>query len=103
MGTEKLTPIGARAYAYSYAETILSCRPNANPFRKTPRTGIVTVERWDGAATATALTGVQPPGDLWNVAANECDGRGDCDDESAEQAANEADDLADNSATDDDE
>lgn len=108
MGTETLTPIGARAYAYSYQETILSCRPDANPFRKTPRTGIVTVERWDGAATATALTAVQPPGDLWNVTAQaDCNGC-DCDDadeadEDATQAIHDAEDLADNSAVDDDE
>jgi hypothetical protein len=103
MGTEKLVPIGARAYAYSYVETILSCRPGANPFRKTPRTGIVTVERWDGAGTATALSGVQPPGDLWNVASNDCDVDADDQDEAAEQAIHDAEDLADNSATDDDE
>lgn len=103
MGTEKLVPLGARAYAYSYEETILSCRPDANPFRKTPRTGIVTVERWDGAATATALTAVQPPGDLWNVASSDCDV--ETDDEAAETASavHDAEDLADNSATDDDE
>jgi hypothetical protein len=71
LGTEKLTPIGPRLYAYRYAETILSCRPDATPFRKTPRTGIVTVETWDGAATPTALTGIQPPGDVWNLADND--------------------------------
>src|SRR5262245_8267144 len=52
-GTERLTRMSAGVYAYDYSEVILSCRPDAMPFRKTPRTGIVTVEKWDGAATAT--------------------------------------------------
>ena len=43
-GTEILEPIDARHYAYSYDETLLRCRPGARPYRKTPRTGIVTVE-----------------------------------------------------------
>ena len=36
-----------------------SCRASRtrHPFRKTPRTGIVTVERWNGPATATAMNG----------------------------------------------
>lgn len=74
-GTERLTKLSAGVYAYDYKETILSCRPDANPFRKTPRTGIVTVEKWNGAATATALNAVQAPGDLWNTptAMNDCD------------------------------
>ena len=73
-------------YAYDYSETILSCRPDAvNLYRKTPRTGIVTVEKWDGPATATAMTGIQAPGDLWNPS--------DVDDDSEEHCqADEADD-----------
>ncbi|MDB4970457.1 MAG: hypothetical protein JWN44_6146 [Myxococcales bacterium] len=63
LGTEKLTPISARVYAYSYAETILSCTPDAVPYRKTPRTGIVTLEKWDGAGHLTALNAIQAPGD----------------------------------------
>jgi hypothetical protein len=43
-GIETLEPIDARHYAYSYDETLLRCRPGARPYRKTPRTGIVTVE-----------------------------------------------------------
>ncbi len=43
-GIETLEPIDARHYAYSYDETILRCHPGAVPYRKTPRTGIVTVE-----------------------------------------------------------
>jgi hypothetical protein len=44
-GIETLEPIDARHYAYSYDETVLRCRPGAQPgYRKTPRTGIVTVE-----------------------------------------------------------
>ncbi|HEY2749461.1 MAG TPA: hypothetical protein VGL86_32805 [Polyangia bacterium] len=68
-GTERLTRLNDGAYAYDYAETILSCRPDARPFRKTPRSGIVTVEQWDGPATATALVAVQAPGNLWNPTA----------------------------------
>lgn len=46
-GIETLEPIDARHYAYAYDEVMLRCRPDANPdmYRKTPRTGIVTVER----------------------------------------------------------
>jgi len=78
LGTERLTPITPHLYAYDYSETILSCRPGARPFRKTPRTGVVTVEKWGEPATATALTAVQPPGDVWNLAADELD-EDDCD------------------------
>jgi hypothetical protein len=42
-GTETLDPIDPRHYAYRYEETLLHCRPGATPYRKTPRTGIVTV------------------------------------------------------------
>jgi hypothetical protein len=42
-GVETLDPIDTRHYAYSYAETLLHCRPGATPWSKTPRTGIVTV------------------------------------------------------------
>jgi hypothetical protein len=93
-GTERLTRMSAGVYAYDYSETILSCRPDAMPFRKTPRTGIVTVEKWDGAATATALTGIQPPGDLWNPAMNDDEAEEHCeadvDDEDTEQAIADA-------------
>jgi hypothetical protein len=44
LGTETLVPIGPRRYSYRYEETILSCRPDAQPYFKTPRTGCVTVE-----------------------------------------------------------
>jgi len=44
LGTETLTPIGPRRYAYRYQETIVSCEPGATPYYKTPRTGCVTVE-----------------------------------------------------------
>jgi hypothetical protein len=43
LGTETLEPLG-RSYSYRYDETILDCDADAVPFRKTPRTGIVTVE-----------------------------------------------------------
>jgi hypothetical protein len=96
-GTERLTRLNASMYAYDYAETILSCRPDAVPFRKTPRTGIVTVEKWGGPATATALMGIQAPGDLWNPTADndvdvedhdcDCDAdRADVDDDAVEDA-----------------
>ncbi len=63
-GTERLTRLNPMMFAYDYSETILSCRPDAvNLYRKTPRTGIVTVEKWDGPATPTAFLGIQPPGD----------------------------------------
>jgi hypothetical protein len=68
-GIERLTRLSDGAYAYDYSEKILACKPDANPFRKTPRTGIVTVESWDGPATATALNAVQAPGLLWNTTA----------------------------------
>jgi len=93
-GTERLTKMSAGVYAYDYSEQILSCRPDAQPFRKTPRTGVVTVEKWDGPATATALVGVQAPGDLWNVSANDVDTDEHCDAdddvEDAEQALADA-------------
>src|SRR5262249_26293821 len=78
-GTERLSRLSDGAYAYDYSEKILACRPDATPFRKTPRTGIVTVESWDGEASATALAGIQPPGDLWPTAQVEHDC--DCDDD----------------------
>jgi hypothetical protein len=64
-GTETLTPIGARAYLYSYDEKILSCEADARPFERTPRRGIVTVEKMDEPMALTALEDVQAPGDLW--------------------------------------
>ncbi len=44
MGTETLEPIDAGRYWYRYTETILDCEPDATPYIKTPRTGVVTVE-----------------------------------------------------------
>ncbi|MBS1123670.1 MAG: hypothetical protein H6Q90_5898, partial [Deltaproteobacteria bacterium] len=44
LGTETLVPIDANSFAYDYSETILSCAPDAVPLRKTPRTGLVTIE-----------------------------------------------------------
>jgi hypothetical protein len=95
-GTEKLTRLSTGVYAYDYKETILSCRPDANPFEKTPRSGIVTVERWNGPATPTAMNAIQAPGDLWNPTAmndSDCDDDmvADVDDvEDAEQAMADA-------------
>jgi len=95
-GTERLSRLSDGAYAYDYSEKILACKPDARPFRKTPRTGIVTVESWDGPATATALNGIQAPGNLWNTAMNDVDSDddGDCDhdddDVDAEQALADA-------------
>jgi hypothetical protein len=43
-GIETLEPIDGRHFAYSYNETLLRCRPGAEPYMKTPRTGIVTIE-----------------------------------------------------------
>jgi hypothetical protein len=80
LGTERLVPIAVNAYHYSYEETILSCRPGAMPFYKTPRAGIVTVERASGPATLTALSGVQPPGSLWNPSVTFGDDGDDSDD-----------------------
>jgi hypothetical protein len=42
--TETLVPVGPTRYAYRYDETLLSCEPGSTPYRKTPRTGCVTVE-----------------------------------------------------------
>ena len=95
-GTEKLTRLSAGVYAYDYKELILSCKPDARPFRKTPRTGIVTAERWSGPATATALNAVQPAGNLWNVADNDVD----CDDANMVADADEAEDDADEAIAD---
>ena len=96
-GTERLTRMSNGAYAYDYAETILSCTPDAHPFRKTPRTGIVTVERWNLPASATAFNAVQAPGDLWNTTvADEDDAdndegcTADADDDGEEADADEA-------------
>lgn len=83
-GTERLTRLSPGVYAYDYKETILACRPDAMPFRKTPRTGIVTVEPWGGPATATALNAAQAPGDLWNTAMNDSDD--DCADDDDDTA-----------------
>jgi hypothetical protein len=44
-GHERLVPIDAHSYAYSYDEQILSCEPGSIPAIKTPRTGIVTVDQ----------------------------------------------------------
>jgi hypothetical protein len=44
LGTETLRPIAGGRYAYRYDETILECVPDARPYYKTPRTGIVTIE-----------------------------------------------------------
>ena len=43
-GVEHLVKIDDHTYSYSYDENILSCEPDATPARKTPRTGIVTVD-----------------------------------------------------------
>ncbi len=100
-GTERLTRMSDGNYAYDYKETILSCRPDARPFVKTPRTGIVTVERWGGPATATALTAIQAPGNLWNpTAMNDItvevdDDDCDSDDDSEEALADAQRELAD--------
>src|SRR6266545_1712352 len=93
VGTERLIPIAVNAYHYSYEETILSCRPGAMPFYKTPRGGIVTVERAHEGATATALTGVQPAGGLWN-APFAADSDFDVDSASGDDDADDADDTA---------
>lgn len=44
-GIETLQPIEGHRYAYRYDETILSCDPDAVPYVKTPRTGVVTIEQ----------------------------------------------------------
>lgn len=44
-GTETLRPLNDTEFAYEYSEQILSCEPDAVPLRKTPRKGIVTVEK----------------------------------------------------------
>ncbi len=43
MGTEILEPLDESHYSYSYDETILECAPDAVPYVKTPRVGLVTV------------------------------------------------------------
>ena len=44
LGTETLEPIDNHSFAYDYSETVLDCDPGAVPLRKTPRTGLVTVD-----------------------------------------------------------
>jgi hypothetical protein len=44
LGVERLTPIDHRSFRYDYSEQILDCDADAEPARKTPRQGIVTVE-----------------------------------------------------------
>jgi hypothetical protein len=44
LAVETLVPVGPTRYAYRYDETLLDCDPGARPYRKTPRTGCVTVE-----------------------------------------------------------
>ncbi|HEX6839007.1 MAG TPA: hypothetical protein VF334_20655 [Polyangia bacterium] len=94
-GTEQLTRMSPGVYGYDYSEKILSCHPDAVPFVKTPRKGIVTVERWDGPATATALTGIQAPGDLWNVAMNDDVDDEHCTDDEDVDADDVAEEMAD--------
>jgi hypothetical protein len=44
-GTETLIPIDHKTFTYEYSERILSCPPGTeSTYRKTPRTGLVTVE-----------------------------------------------------------
>ena len=43
-GIETLMPIDNHRYLYRYDEQILACEPGADPYIKTPRTGLVTVE-----------------------------------------------------------
>jgi len=43
-GIETLMPIDNHRYFYRYDEEILECEPGADPYIKTPRTGLVTVE-----------------------------------------------------------
>jgi len=45
LGTESLTPIDDKTFFYDYSETVLDCDAGATPFYKTPRTGLVTVEK----------------------------------------------------------
>lgn len=71
-GIERLTPIGPHAYRYSYQENILACQPNANPFVKTPRVGIVTTEKLTAGAPLTPYDAMQAPGNLWNTAVSRC-------------------------------
>ena len=94
-GTERLTRLSPRFYAYDYSEQILACRPDAMPFDKTPRKGIVTVERWEGPATPTALTAIQAPGDLWNVAVNDAVDDEHCNDDADDDADDVAEEMAD--------
>ena len=44
-GTETLVPINKTQFAYDYSEQILSCEPDSVPLRKTPRQGVVTIEK----------------------------------------------------------
>jgi len=43
-GIETLMQIDSHRYFYRYDEEILECEPGADPYIKTPRTGLVTVE-----------------------------------------------------------
>lgn len=90
-GMETLAPIGPHAYVYNYDEKILSCEPDAHPFVRTPRRGIVTVEQIEGVAGLTPFDDTQAPGDLWAVE----DEDGEDLSAAIEEAVNEAVDSAD--------
>jgi hypothetical protein len=96
LGTEKLTRKSDGVYAYDYSETILACRPDAEPFVKTPRHGEVVLERWNAPAEATPLDAIQAPGPLRNpdvaVEDEHCTNEDAADD--VEDAADEAEDAA---------
>jgi hypothetical protein len=85
-GTEVLSPIGPHAYVYTYDEKILSCEPDARPFVRTPRRGIVTVEQIGGNVALTPSDDTQAPGDLWG----EEDADGEELSAAIEEAVNEA-------------
>ena len=90
-GVERLIPVGPHAYRYSYQETILACQPDARPFVKTPRAGLVTVEKVAGTPQLTPVDAIQAPGNLWNPEVHRCgcqmmdDDDADADDDVAEE------------------
>lgn len=66
LGTEWLTPIAPTAYEYSYEEHPIRCQPGARLFTRTPRQGIVLVEKLPGVARPTPFDAEQAPVALVN-------------------------------------
>jgi hypothetical protein len=77
-GVETLEPLTPGAYHYLYREIIDSCDPDAVPYDKTPRVGLVTLERVEGTVAATDREADQAPMDLPSTVGDDDDDDCDC-------------------------